>query len=516
MIRNEKFLKIAKTLEPQLIETMVRPVEVQLQKNVSSEMTKVNDDLLSTGDRVIFDFGNHFTGYLSFKMVYEGHHPDAPVWIKVSFAERLCEFEEKAEEYKGWISKGWIQQEQLHVDVVPCEISMPRRYAFRYIAVEILDCSTRFQVKVEEPVVKAVSSADDNRLTAYKFKGGFSSESDEVKQIERLDEIATRTLHECMQSVFEDGPKRDRRLWLGDLRLEALANYETYKQNDLVKRCLYLFAGNTLDNGQVAANLFLEPEVEADNQAMLDYSLFYIPTLLEYVKQTGDMDTLKDLYETATKQVEIMETYFDENQVIRDSNQMGWVFVDWNLELNRQASAQGICLYALNSAIELAELYGDEELVKKYKESYELKRTAAREVLYDSKNGVFVSGDDKQLSWASQCWMIIGKAVEENEGAEILERIKDYAADSSVKVAGMSTPYMYHHYVEALIMCNKMDEAMDVMRSYWGKMAEEGADTFWELYNPANPSESPYGGTIVNSYCHAWSCAPAYFLRKYF
>ena len=31
-----------------------------------------------------------------------------------------------------------------------------------------------------------------------------------------------------------------------------------------------------------------------------------------------------------------------------------------------------------------------------------------------------------------------------------------------------------------------------------------------------NPSESPYGGTIVNSYCHAWSCGPAYFLRKYF
>jgi hypothetical protein len=36
----------------------------------------------------------------------------------------------------------------------------------------------------------------------------------------------------------EDGPKRDRRLWLGDLRLEALANYETYRNFDLVKRSL--------------------------------------------------------------------------------------------------------------------------------------------------------------------------------------------------------------------------------------------------------------------------------------
>ena len=54
------------------------------------------------------------------------------------------------------------------------------------------------------------------------------------------------------------------------------------------------------------------------------------------------------------------------------------------------------------------------------------------------------------------------------------------------------------------------------LRDYWGGMLDEGADTFWELYNPENPNESPYGGTIVNSYCHAWSCAPAYYLRKYF
>ena len=60
------------------------------------------------------------------------------------------------------------------------------------------------------------------------------------------------------------------------------------------------------------------------------------------------------------------------------------------------------------------------------------------------------------------------------------------------------------------------DEALAVMKNYWGGMAELGADTFWELYNPKNPDESPYGGTIVNSYCHAWSCAPAYFLRRYY
>ena len=78
----------------------------------------------------------------------------------------------------------------------------------------------------------------------------------------------------------------------------------------------------------------------------------------------------------------------------------------------------------------------------------------------------------------------------------------------------MVTPYMYHNYVDAPISAGEKDKALDVLSAYWGGMLNEGADTFWELYNPENPNESPYGGTIVNSYCHAWSCAPAYFLRK--
>ena len=71
-------------------------------------------------------------------------------------------------------------------------------------------------------------------------------------------------------------------------------------------------------------------------------------------------------------------------------------------------------------------------------------------------------------------------------------------------------------YSQALLDCGEKARALETLRYYWGGMVDAGADTFWELYNPDNPEESPYGGTIVNSYCHAWSCAPAYFLRKYF
>ncbi|WP_338533661.1 hypothetical protein RBB83_13175 [Paenibacillus peoriae] len=78
-----------------------------------------------------------------------------------------------------------------------------------------------------------------------------------------------------------------------------------------------------------------------------------------------------------------------------------------------------------------------------------------------------------------------------------------------------TTPYMMHHLIEALIQVNKRDLAIHQIKGYWGKMIEDGADTFWELYDPQNPEFSPYGSHVINSYCHAWSCTPTYFIRKF-
>ena len=389
---------------------------------------------------------------------------------------------------------GWIQQEQLHIDVLPATLALPRRYAFRYIQIEVLDVSSKYQLVLEDAVCIATTSADDRALKPY--------EAEARKQ--QLDAVACHTLRECMQDVFEDGPKRDRRLWMGDLRMQALANYETFRNYDLVKRCLYLFAGTTQEQGRVGACLFTEPQIEVDDTTMFDYSLFYISTLLDYYKATGDMETLQDLMPTAFRQIELVQAYFDEEGLVRDSDVLGWCFVDWNLGLNKQASAQGIYLYCAKAAIEIAEILGMDTTAQEA--DYATKKAAA-EKLWSGE--YYVSGDSKQISWASQVWMVLGGA--ENADAALLQRLEN-CGDAE----GMVTPYMYHNYLDALLAAGQKEKALDVLCTYWGGMLDQGADTFWELYNPENPNESPYGGTIVNSYCHAWSCAPAYFLRKFY
>lgn len=486
MGRNETFLKKAIALEPKLFRDTI-----SCKENLPAAM--------KAGDSVTLDFGNHYVGYLSLDFSTVGSHFDAPAWLRIKFAERLCELEENAEDYHGWISKGWIQQEQVHLDVFPCTLKLPRRYAFRYVRVEVLDVSSKFNLVLNGASCEAVTSADDSALVPLKT---------EDPQLARLDAIACRTLRSCMQSVFEDGPKRDRRLWMGDLRMQALANYETYKNNDLVKRCLYLFAGTTMEQEKIGACLFLEPEIEVDDTDMFDYALFYIPTLLSYLEATGDVETAKELYSTAIHQLTIARQQMDGDGIVMDSDRLGWCFVDWNLFLNKQASAMGIYLYCLDAAEKLARKLNTGD---SFADELKNLRRRAFEFFWDAEKEVFVSGADKQVSWASQVWMVLGGVVAGEEAAELLNRI-----ETIPDAMTMVTPYMYHNYVDALLTVGQKEKALSVLRSYWGGMAEEEADTFWELYDPKDPNASPYGGTIVNSYCHAWSCAPAYFLRKFF
>lgn len=458
---------------------------------------KGNGHLLNDGDEEIFDFGDHNVGYAAIYLESHGHHQDAPLYLQIQFAERKEELHQNAGDYHGWISPSWIQQEMVHVDVLPCCLKMERRYAFRYIRVKVLNSSSNYSCSIRKITADTVTSADDSKLPDFSFTG-----KDAV-----LSRISIRTLRNCMQEVFEDGPKRDRRLWLGDLRLEALANYVTFRNYDLVKRCLYLFAGSTLEEGRLANNVFIYPEVECDYQTMFDYTLFFIDTLYDYYEASGDLETLRDLEPVCLRQHELLRECFDADQLL-NVEKAGNIFVDWNLQLDKQASGQAIYIYALKDLVRIEKILGRD--TSDLEKEITVKSEAAMK-LYDSERKLFVSGPDRQVSYMSQIWMVLAGVCDRETGREVLDM-----AEKDSEALKMVSPYAYHHYIQALINVGEMKRAYDRMHAYWGGMAEKGAATFWELYDPENPEGSPYGGIIVHSYCHAWSCTPVYFLRKYY
>ena len=191
MSQNELFLREAEALKPKLL--------------ISTKEAYGSSRALRKGEETLLDLGGHAVGYPILHLKPEGRIPDAPILLSVRFYESSEEFHDKPERYKGWICASWIQEDRIHVDVIPCAQRMNRRYAFRYIKVKVLEAPRGLSVRVEKIVVEAVSSADDSRLRPFAGK----------EQDRRMDMVAVHTLHECMQEVFEDGPKRDRRLWLG-------------------------------------------------------------------------------------------------------------------------------------------------------------------------------------------------------------------------------------------------------------------------------------------------------------
>lgn len=52
----------------------------------------------------------------------------------------------------AWLSRSWLPDEVINVDFMPERIKMPRRQAFRYVKIEVIDTSLRYKVRCVPPV----------------------------------------------------------------------------------------------------------------------------------------------------------------------------------------------------------------------------------------------------------------------------------------------------------------------------------------------------------------------------
>ncbi|WP_411350186.1 sugar hydrolase [Paenibacillus sp. WLX2291] len=510
IVENKAFATTAESLLPVMHHTDVLPVRLVTlvpddqvihgwRTADAGEPEQLEQMTFGKGDEVVLDFGQHLVGQLSLHIEPIGSPPDAPLHLKLTFGEMPVELAVPFAEYDGWLSSSWLQEQSVYIDVLPTSLVLERRYSFRYVKLEVIASSVKYNVSFRHVNCRTVSSADMGNVQPLNHMDA---------ELNRMDEVSIKTLADCMQEVFEDGPKRDRRLWLGDLRLQALASYTSLPQPDLVKRCLYLFAAYPNEQGQVSANLFIKPHVIPDDTYLFDYSLFFVSVLYDYVQATGDMETLAQLWSTAHRQVELALQRLDEQLIVRDTEEW-WSFIDWRPQLNKQAPSQGVLIYALRQAAELAHLLHDEQEAE-LRQWLDKIVDATLEQLWDEQQGYFVSGHERQVSQASQIWMVLAGVLDQRQNRELLNRM----LQENVAVP-LTTPYMVHHLIEALILAGDHDTAISEMKAYWGGMLNDGADTFWELYDPQDKEFSPYGSHLINSYCHAWSCTPTYLLRKY-
>ncbi len=456
--------------------------------------SSLSDMKFKTGSRVIVDFGETVVGRIRLKLRPEGKN-DSPLRLQIIAAELPYEVDADFADFRGGLSRSWLQDEVVNIDVLPCVYDFPRRYSLRYLKIDVLAAAG--EIIFDEISVIAESSEE------------FLPDSSLPLSLEekRIDKVALRTLRNCMQDVFEDGPKRDRRLWLGDLRLQAKANRHSFRRFDVVERSLLLLAAATDDEGRVPACVYTEPTLRHGND-ITDYSLLLSDVVLDLIEATDDIELGRQLFPLVCRQFELFRPNFAENGLLRD-DVPGWTFIDW-AEFNKSSALHGIYVYSLKAAVRLAEKVGLLVECESLQQEIQHKSESLRRLLYDESCKLIVSGPDREISYAGQVWPILAGIFSPDEAKEILS-----AVENVPEAVRPRTPYMYHHLVEAYFYAGMDDKASALINSYWGEMVRLGADTFWEVFEPGNDFLSPYKEALSNSACHAWSCTPICFFAEH-
>ncbi|WP_179858868.1 alpha-L-rhamnosidase-related protein [Lactiplantibacillus plantarum] len=476
-------------------------------------VTKINQATLATAtwqpvtgaialhkhERLIYDLGALYVGHFQVAIDVAGSPMDASLLMRTRFAEQLQELSVDASRVTSWLPTAWIQDDTRHVELLPTTVQFERRYSCRYIMLEPVGQSLKWQPVLADAEFRAASAVLKQAVQPF---------SNDPPELYKIDQVCLETLRNTMQTVFEDGTKRDRRLWLLDFRMQAKVDYVTFKHMNLARRCLYLFGAFSDQEGRLPADILTRTKIPvADDLYWFDYQLQFIMAVAEYIDATRDRVVLNDLYPVVKRSFEFIKVQLTTGLTV---GQRADVFVDWSTNCNKEAAVQGILVQAMKAFLKLALQWKDPDVNEIQAWIEDLKIATIKE-FYDSDKDVFISGPNQEVNLLAQIQLLLANVLPSNEQQRALQQLLHDFDFTNTAV----TPSTEALLAEVLLQNGQTKVAIDIIRQYWGAMVANGADTFWEVFDQTDANYSPYGSILLNSYCFGWSCYPAYLLRTY-
>lgn len=441
--------------------------------------------LENEGASLLLDYGKELHGGL--QLLTGSSSPGKPVRVRVRFGESVGEC--NSELAPGKARTGCSTNDHAMRDM---ELKIPRdgmievgNTGFRFVRIDLLEKNAKVYLKEARAVL---------RYRDIPYVGSFRSSD------ARLDSIwltGAYTVHLNMQDYLWDGIKRDRVIWLGDMHPEVATICTVFGGNEVVPR--------TLD---LACRQFPLP---AWMNGMSAYSLWYLIIQHDWYMHQGDLDFLrrhKDYITGLVSQID-QRIESDGKEHLASSR-----FLDWPSSSNPQgveAGYRALIVWALQDAEYLCRILGDAETARKaHKAVDKIKR------LVKPDNG---------LKQAAALMAIAGLQSPEEACSKVI------AAGGA---QGFSTFYGYY-MLEALARAGRYEEAMDIMRAYWGGMLDLGATTFWEDFNlewardagridePTPNGKKDIHGSFGaycypgyrHSLCHGWASGPTAWLGRH-
>ena len=433
---------------------------------------------------VLVDFGIELHGSLNLS-VWEVQNPAAKtVSVRIRLGESASEALTPVGE-RGATNDHATRDFALPVSFYSSNETPESGFRFAYIELETMSAA------VELRAVTATLIFRD-----LEYRGSFAS-SDPL--LDRIWDTAAYTVQLNMQRYLWDGVKRDRLVWAGDMNTEINTILAVFggESGDVVRRSLDLVRDVT------PPDCFMN--------GLSSYSLWWVLCHYDWYMGTGDRAYLDAQREYLCELLPHFYAYIGEDGAERLPDRR---FFDWPNEDRpgaKHAGLQGLFREALRAGGALLAYMGESERAD------ECLRQAGRLLLHKpdpcgakqaaamlSLSGI---GDPAQM-----CEGVILPG-----GAEGLSTFLGYFTLSALGEAGLT------------------ENALALMREYWGGMLSAGATTFWEdfdiawLENSFRIDELPVPGrhdihgdygahcykNLRHSLCHGWASGPAPFLTKY-
>lgn len=321
------------------------------------------------------------------------------------------------------------------------------------------------------------------RETGYncEFEGSFTCSDEEIN---RFWSKAMRTLYVNMRDTYFDCPDRERAQWWGDVTV--LIGQSFYQlspdANALMKKAIH----ELVDWQRADSTLYSPVPSGTWNKELPAQMLSSVSTygFWYYYMHTGDKETMEYVY-PAVKRYLAVWTLDEEG--LTNYRKGEWSWGDWGYNIDIRLILASWHYLALQSAINMAEITGNEADIPEYKSIQERIKTAFNKCwngeAYRHPN--YTKDTDDRVNAMA---ILSGIA-----GSDKYETIFEF-----MKTHEHASPYMEKYVLETLVKIGHGDYALERFKKRFGNMiADELHTTLYEGWE-----EGGYGGGSTN---HAWS-----------
>jgi hypothetical protein len=353
----------------------------------------------------------------------------------------------------------------------------------------------------------------DFKYYPVQYKGSFNC-SDPL--LTRIWYTGAYTAHLCMQEDIWDAPKRDRGLWIGDLQVTGQTINVVFADKFLMERSIELVREQA-QGGHPSRDL---PVSEVNS--IPGYSAAWFCTLADYYMHHGDKAILRRQHANIISLLKYLKTDFDSQSLFNNPHN-AWDFCDWapgfivDSPLARAATDLYIIM-GVQKAVYLLQQIGDKKNAHIYSAWEHQLTVAARTHLYETSIGAY--GNRLQ----ENVMAILSGAATKTQAAGIYDRYIKPGSPIWVAPQGASlsdsevmSPYYGYFVLSAMGKLHQNQDAVNLLRRYWGDMLARGAVTWWEVFDPSWPHDFAklIDKMSYMSLSHGWSSGPTSYLTEY-